>query len=252
MRRRWLIVAALVSAMLSAILYAPAAHLYAWIGSPDPRLALSGLSGSFSEGRASRVQWQNMTVVEDLEWSWNPWQLFLLRGAFDLRFGGPATGEAQAGVTPTGHLRLADTRVVAEVSNLLETAGYGSLPVQGRVVTRLQEARVDRAGTPLAVNGSVEAIGLAWKIGQSALQLGDFRADVRTEDDGTLLADIASSDDNPIEAKGEASLRPDGVYETHVRVKARDNAPEQTRNLLRLIGRPDNQGYYHLRQRGNL
>ncbi|MHA7835682.1 MAG: type II secretion system protein N, partial [Algiphilus sp.] len=100
--------------------------------------------------------------------------------------------------------------------------------------------------------GSVKAIGLAWTIGQSALQLGDFRADVRTEDDGSLLADIASSEDNPIEAKGEATLRPDGVYETHVRVRARDSAPEQTRNLLRLIGRPDNQGYYHLRQRGNL
>ncbi|MBY8965283.1 MAG: type II secretion system protein N [Algiphilus sp.] len=252
MKRRWLIAAALVSALVSAVLYAPPAHLYAWLGSPDPRVAVNGLSGSLAKGDAARVQWQNRIVAEDLEWSWNPWQLFLLRMAFDLRFGGPASGEAAAGITPTGQLRLANTRVVAEVSNLLETAGYGSLPVQGRVVIQLREARVSRAGKPLGLDGRAEALGLAWTIGQSALQLGDFSADVRTEDDGALVADIASSADNPIEATGEATLRPDGVYETHVRVRARDNAPEQTRNLLRLIGRPDNQGYYHLRQRGNL
>jgi len=252
MKLRWLITASVLSALGSAIVFAPAAHLYAWVGTPDPRLAVTGLSGSITDGEAAAVQWQRMTVAEDLQWDWAPSRLFLLRMAFDLRFGGPATGEGAASLTPTGNLLVTDTRVVADAANLLETAGYGSLPVRGRLVTQIKQARVSRAGQPLAVEGNVEAIGLAWAIGQSALELGDFRADVRTGDEGELIADVASSADNPIEAKGEATLRPDGVYETHIRVKARDNAPEQTRNLLRLMGRPDNQGYYHLRQRGSL
>lgn len=252
MKRRWLIIASVVSALVAGIVFTPAAHLYAWFGTPDPRLAVTGLSGSITNGQAAAAQWQGKTVAEDLHWNWAPSRLFLLRVGYALRFGGPATGEGTASLTPTGDLLVTDTRVVAEASNLLETAGYGSLPVRGRLVAQIQQARVSSAGRPQAVEGVVKAIGLAWAIGQSALELGDFRADIRTGSEGELIADVASSDDNPIEAKGEATLRPDGVYETHIRVKARDNAPEQTRNLLRLMGRPDNQGYYHLRQRGSL
>lgn len=252
MKRRWLITASVLSALVSGVVYTPAAHLYAWFGSPDPRLEVTGLSGTIAGGKAAAVLWQGNPVAEDLQWSWNPLALFLLRVGFDLRFGGTATGEGTAALTATGNLLLNDTRVVAEASNLLQTAGYGSLPVRGRLVAQIEQLRITGNGQPVAVQGAAEAVGLAWAIGQSALELGDFRADVRTGDEGELIADVASSDDNPIEAKGQATLRPNRAYETHIRVKARDNAPEQTRNLLGLMGRPDNQGYYHLRQQGRL
>lgn len=252
MKSRWLVTASALSALVFGVVFTPAAHLYAWFGSPDPRLDVTGLSGTVAGGKADVVLWQGKPVAENVQWNWSPLALFLLRVGFDLRFGGPATGDGTAGLTATGQLLLSDTRVVAEASNLLQTAGYGSLPVRGRLVAQFDHLRLTRSGQPVAVQGGVKAVGLAWAIGQSALELGDFRADVRTGDEGELIADVASSEDNPIEAKGEATLRPDRVYETHIRVKARDNAPEQTRNLLRLMGRPDNQGYYHLRQQGRL
>ena len=69
---------------------------------------------------------------------------------------------------------------------------------------------------------------------------------------GVDLADIGSDQAAPIDVNGEATLDGTGLYDLHLRLRARQGAEPQATNLLGLIGRPDNQGIYHIRQRGQL
>lgn len=252
MKKRWLILAFVLSALGTGLFSAPAAYLYAWLAPVGLPVVPAGIDGTVSNGTVRALAWQGRTVVRDVAWDWRPTDLFTLSAGWDLRFAGTATGESAVRVSLGGTPDVSDLRAVADVAAILEAAGYSGLPLRGRVVAEVERLRVSPAGLPESVTGNVQLLQLAWSVGSNPLVMGDFRADVSTDAEGRLVADITSADDSPVEATGEASLGPDGSYEAHVRVRARPDAPEQIRNLIGLIGRPDNDGFYHLRQRGRL
>lgn len=253
MKPKWLILAFAVSALLSFLWIAPANHLYHWFAPQDMPAGVHGISGTVFSGRADRVQYQNLVVAQNIEWRMRPTELLRLSVGWRLRFAGPASGQLDARVSANGKLSVQRARLIANVDALMRAAGYDALPVRGQLGAQIDELRLDpRSGLPTKVVAEASLRDLAWALGENPLQVGHFRARVRTDREGVLRAEIGDDEDSPVEAEGEAMLRPDRVYETHIRVRAREGAPEQTRNLLQLIGQPDNQGIYHLRQRGSL
>lgn len=251
-RRRWLVLGGLLAALLTAVLSAPAPYLYAWFAPANLPVTVSGMEGTLRHGTIRAVAHQGRVVARDVEWGWRPSSLLRLGTGWNLRFAGPVTGEAVLDVSVTGSLSLSGLRAAGDVPGVMAAAGFGGLPLQGQMATRVDTLTIDRQGRPRALQGRAELLGLSWAVGKEPLVIGDFRADLETDEDEALVATISAPESSPVEATGEASLQADGSYQADVRVRARDSASEQVRNILGIIGQPDAQGYYRLRQRGSL
>lgn len=251
-RRRWLILVALVSALISGVLSAPAPYLFAWLAPSNLPVTLSGMDGTLRHGTVRAVAHQGRVVARDVSWGWRPSSLLRLGSGWNLRFSGPISGEAALDVSIDGQLAISGMRAVGDLSAVMAAAGFGALPVQGQIVARIQQLKLDSQGQPSALQGHAELRRLRWAVGREPLVIGDFRADLATTADGVLVATVSAPESSPVEATGEARLQPDGSYQADVRVRARDSASEQVQGILGIIGQPDAQGYYRLRQRGRL
>ena len=116
MKKRWLILAFLLSALGTGLLSAPAAYLYAWFAPVGLPVLPTGIGGTVSNGTVRAVAWQGRTVVRDVAWDWRPTDLFTLSAGWDLRFAGTATGEGAVRVSLGGTPDVTDLRAVADVA----------------------------------------------------------------------------------------------------------------------------------------
>lgn len=237
--------------VLSLLAYVPATLLHAWLKPKDaPAPAeLFGLEGTLAGGRVDGVVVGGRTVMADLHWQLRPLQLLLGRVGLALTSGKePILLDGKGSLSLLGRLRLSDFRANAGLPALLTSVGY-FLPFDGQAgldFTKL--VAVDRQLKQ--AEGSVQLQGLAWALGPNRTPLGDFRADVTTEDKD-IVARLASVS-GPLELAGEARLLPDQSYELQMKMKPKPGAPPMLPNMLAQMGAPDAQGYYHLRRQGTL
>ncbi|HSW15470.1 MAG TPA: type II secretion system protein N [Solimonas sp.] len=252
MKLRSLLLTGLPVLLLALLAYAPAATLKGWLQPKDqpPAAELFGIEGTLVAGRVDGVVIGGRTVVADLHWQLRPLQLLLGRIGWTLDAGkDPILFNGQASMSALGTLRLADFRANAGLPALLGSLGY-FLPFDGQA--GLDFSRLVARGRQLQqAEGSVQLQGLAWALGPNRTPLGDFRADVTTTDEGDVIAKLASVS-GPLELSGEARLKPDQSYDTHLQMKPKPGAPPMLQNMLTQMGAPDPQGYYHLTRQGSL
>jgi len=237
--------------LLSLLAYAPAYLLQTWLKPKDaPATAeLFGLEGTLARGRLDGVVVGGRTVMADLHWQLRPLQLLLGRVGLTLNAGKePILLDGKASVSPFGRLRLSGLRANAGLPALLSSLGY-FLPFDGQAGLDFARLVADERQLKQA-EGSVQLQGLAWALGPNRTPLGDFRADVTTEDKD-IVAKLASVS-GPLELSGEARLLPDQSYELQMQMKPKPGAPPMLPNMLAQLGAPDAQGYYHLRRQGTL
>lgn len=252
MKRRHLILLGLLVFLCTALLRAPAATVYAWLA---PRFAAAplrfeGLSGTLAQGRAAQLSVQGRPAVSGLGWTFQPLRLLLGRASFKLASGGgtdAALLDGTAYLVPSGTLTLADFRLAAPLRTLFAAAGQPFVPVEGQAGSEIERIKL-RANWPVSAQGTVTVRGLAWKLGREPVPLGDYEA--RFEDETAGIKATIRSLGGALEVAGEGRVGQDRSYELHLRMKPRPNAPPLVPNLVRSLGQPDNQGWYHLRRSG--
>jgi general secretion pathway protein N len=251
MSRRSLLIAGLLVLAAALLLQAPAASLYAWLRPSDPPpLELYGVEGTLASGRIDGVVRQGRAQLADLRWQLRPAALLLGRLAFQVSTGrDPILLNGQLALAPGGRLRLSGFQAQAALRPLLASVGYLFVPVDGQAAVDL--SRLVMRGSQLQhAEGRVDLQGLAWVLGPTPTPLGDYRADVSTEDEIVIarLASVAG----PLDASGEARLQPDMSYELQLQLRPKAGAPPMLGNMLRQLGAPDAQGYYRVQRQGSL
>ncbi len=252
MKTRWLILLGLLVFLYALLFHAPVASLYAWLQPKNapPRVELYGLEGSLSQGRAAGIVANGRPALTDLSWHLRPLWLLLGRADFALSGGGiDALLEGGVSVLPSGGINLHDLRYSGALKPLLIAAGQAFVPMDGRVGLNVSQLKL-RNGLPTTAEGTLNLQGLSWTLAKDPLLLGDFQAVVAPKPEG-LVATISTLA-GPLDASGEATLAQDRSYDLHLQVKAKAGANPMIVNLLRSLGQPDTQGYYHLRRRGSL
>ena len=249
MKKRWLILLGVLVFLYALVMYAPLSVVYGYLKPEGSPVELLGVSGTPKQGSAAGVVVRGETAVRDLRWTLSAWQLLIGRAAFE--FSGNGDGlvlEGHAALPITGGVHLSDLRASGSVKPLL-SAFKLYLPIDGQLGLDAQKL-VLHDGFPTKAEGSLTLNRLAWKLGRDPLMIGDFQAEVVPADEG-LAAKIKTLG-GPLDASGEAALHANRSYEMHLQIRAKADAPPPLVNMLRTLGAPDNQGYYHIRRTGQM
>ena len=252
MKRRHLILIGLAVFIFTALLQWPAAQMHSLIatGLSQSGVQLQGLSGTLSAGRVAQVSIENQGVVRDLGWTLQTWRLLLGRASVHVNGGSDGTLiDGTAYVVPSGTLTLSDFQINSALKSVLAAAGQANLPIEGQVVADISTLKL-RDGWPTRAAGLITVRGLGWKLGREPVLLGDYEAAIENEPAGikACVRTLAGS----LEVSGEARASEDRSYELHLQMRPKPVAPPLVMNLVRNLGQPDTQGWYHLRRRGQL
>lgn len=250
MKRRYLVLLAVLAFVTTLVLHAPASLLYAWtLGARPGAAALHGMHGTLAQGGFAALTVNQRTVLSDARWTLHPAWLALLRVSLDLETGGDTVARARVSRSVFGPLRLSDISAAGSVKAFLGLLGQPLLPVEGQVRVDAPLLRLD-AGVPVEAEGAAQIENLAWTLAREPLALGTFTARFATNDKGVTVT--LDSGPGAIELDGTASLAPDRRYDVQLKVRPRPEATAQLVTLVRSLGQPDAQGWYHLRRNGTL
>ena len=251
MKRRWLVLIGILAFLAAAVLHAPADRLYAALSTrqPEPALALHGVHGTLSEGGVAGISLNRRAWLGEIDWRLRPAWLALLRLTADVEMRGDPQLQLTISRSVLGRLRLNNLDAQGTVKSLLLLAGLPPLPVEGQAHLLIDSVQFS-AGLPTQVDGLAEIHGLIWTLAREPMVLGDFIANLASDDKG-VFAQLASAA-GPVELSGEARLALDRSWDFHLQVKPRPEATPQVLALVRSLGNPDSGGWYHLRRRGNL
>ncbi len=250
---KWLyLTAGLASLLISLAATAPARYIYAWSGAGNGLVRASGISGSVWHGRAGSLSLERSTLrLENVSWRVHP--LGLLRAHLRLSVSGDAAGGHARGTVQVAAgadtVVLQNIRLAAPLADLIDAAGMGGLPLSGQVSARL--ARIElNAGRLIRASGDIALGDARWLLAQPAVSLGSFDAHIGTTSDGNIRANLSERPDSPLALRGTATLSPSGHWQVDARLRASPGAAIASQ--LALIGQPDADGWYHIRQSGEL
>lgn len=251
MKKRWVVVLAVLAFLVTLVLHAPAALLYAWMQDParPSKVRLHGLHGTLSRGGFAAMTVQQRPALRDAHWTLLPAWLPLLRLAADVKAGDEAVVRARVSRSLFGALRISRLNAAGSVKSLLQMLGQPVLPVEGQARLDLPLLRVAK-GVPIAAEGSIEIENLVWTLARDPLPLGSFNAALSTDDTGVHVA--FGSGPGPLETGGSATLGPERGYELDLQLRPRPDAPPQLVTLIQSIGPADGRGWHHLRRKGTL
>lgn len=251
MKKRWVIALAAAAFLLTLVLHAPAALLYAWTQNPaqPAKHRLHGVHGTLSAGGFAGLTVNNRPTLTDARWTLRPEWLALLRVAVDLEAGDDAVVRARVSRSVFGALRVSNLASAGSAKALLRMLGQPALPVEGQVRLDLPLLRLS-GGAPIEAEGSVELENLTWTLAREPLTLGSFNAALTTDKD--VIQVNFGSGPGPLEVGGTATLGAERVYELDLQLRPRPDAPQQLLTLVRSLGPADGQGWHHLRRKGTL
>lgn len=252
MKKRWLVLILLLGFLPSLLLEVPAGLLYGWIqagssSSSSSAVQLYGVHGTLSDGGAAVVSVRGKPVLQDLHWTLHPAWLALLRLTVDLETGGDAALRATLSRAPFSATRFSNVSVTGPVKALLALLGQPGLPVDGQVRIELPLLKL-KDGVPVSVEGSADLDSLAWTLAREPLVLGSFNALLDSDDKGVHAT--LGSGAGPLELGGTATIDPMRAYDVNLQLRPRAEAAPALQTLVRSLGAPDAQGWYHLRRNG--
>jgi hypothetical protein len=251
MKKRWIVLLALAAFLLTLVLHAPAALLYAWTLNPSApaKVRLHGVHGTLAEGGFAGLSIDNRPTLSDGHWILQPAWLALLRVAVDFEAGDDAVVRARLSRSIFGALRVSNLTSAGSAKSLLRMFGQPALPVEGQVRLDVPLLRV-AGGVPIEAEGSVEFENLSWTLAREPLMLGSFNAALNTDKQGIQVS--FGSGPGPLEVGGSATLGAERAYDVDLQLRPRTGAPDQLLTLVRSLGPPDPQGWHHLRRTGTL
>ncbi len=213
-------------------------------------LKLFGVDGTLRAGQVQGVTLKNRPVLENLRWRLSHWQLLLLRLGYEVSGGANDSAfRARISRSAFGRWQLKDFNGQFTLQSLAAAAGQSYLPLQGRAELTLDEVSWKKDQPPTA-QGVLRLQELRWTLAQTPLPLGELEARVAPKGEN-LEVQIAGLK-GPLEIEGSATYKPDRSYELRLQLRPKPGADPALLNLLRTLGPPDNQAWYHLRRNGSL
>ena len=222
----------------------PARVAYNWFAPAE--LKLSGITGSVWNGSAAEA-YAAGAYVRNISWRFKPSSLLSGGLGFKTR-SNPASGTliADVAVSPGGNLLLSNLSGNLPL-DLLSPAMQQS-GIRGDIALEFVTVVV-RNGMLIAADGSVTVSDL-FVPDLSSSRIGDFRADIRTND--SSVAGSVEDVSGVLDVAGTISLERNGQYSLIGQVAPTPMTPPSIVNQLRILGSPNERGQHEFRFEGQL
>jgi general secretion pathway protein N len=216
-----------------------------------PALQVAAIDGSLWQGRIGTVAWQSKGLGQ-LEWRLSPWAL--LRQRADARLSlqnteGYLQARMQAPLS-SGELQLEGLQGRFPVQQASRFMAFLPVTVAGTLSLHIPELRFEPQQQSVNLHGQViwhqAVISLT-----EPMPLGDLRADLSTDEQGRLHAQIRDSG-GPLSIDATAQLERDGRYRLQGTVAAAEGASDALKQALGWLGKPNAQGRYALNFNGKI
>lgn len=237
--------------VIGLLVFFPARVATTWFEAWSEGIRISGVRGTLLDGSARRLV-AGQTTVEGLTWNVQLTSLLTGRFAAAVHVTTDRGGiSGTAAYTFWGTPRLSDVHGSATLGWVAERAGYTFLPVTGDLTLRIEELALNDQLLPAAIDGRFRLANVHWQLVQPSLKLGSYSA--RLGQSESQLEMTVTDSSGPLAIKGNAAFSPQSRrYSLNARLRTRAGADQRLKNLLGMLGRPDNAGWYHIRQQGRL
>ena len=245
---RWLLPLGLISLAVGLVINVPAAWVAQQVQTRVPAVKLAGVTGSAYDGRAQYVV-ADGAVLEGVEWQLRPAALLTGRLVADLAVdtdAGRLRATVARGLGAT--TRITGAEGTASIGWFGRLAGYPQLPLSGDIRADLPEAEIGDDRQVRRVQGTVQLVNARWQLAKPPIDLGSFGGELKTEGDAVVLE--TANSDGPLDVDGSARLVGGNRYRLDMTIRPRAGADERLKSMLDLLGRPDAEGAYRVRERG--
>ncbi len=242
------LIAGIAGLLLFMVGLIPAPLLYHWSrDNMDPNVQVYGVSGTLWSGEVASVNLHGVRL-QTVQWQLRPLSLLFLRLSHDVT-AQTDRGQLQAVIsrTPLGTVRINDLQASLSVEQLGPALQLPVLPVTGQIFLDLNKV-VLRNGIPTYAEGALLFKDLIFSFTSPPATLGSYRAELSTAKD-VMRLDV-TSESGELDAGGYAEASTEGKYALDMKVRGRANTSAAVASLLQTLGRPDAEGWYHLRRSG--
>jgi|OM-RGC.v1.010429206 general secretion pathway protein N len=225
-----------------------------WLASilPMPaNISLAGVSGTLWEGQADLVQF-GPRQLEQVNWSLNPWALLLGQANVDINIGNRATAvSAKADISwSLSGIKVQGLRFDAPDSFLIAGAKLPfATQVQGEISLMVPDFV---QGKPLCeqLSGKLFLNHTDMRNQFGEYPLGNMALTLSCQGGEVAISMLEA--DNKLGISGIILLGSDNSIKVTAKVKATDGQPQDMRNSLAYLGKPDSQGYYPVNYQGRI
>jgi len=201
MRPAHFVVIAIAAYLLFLVTRFPANFAYVFVHDKLPGLTLEELEGTVWQGGARSVVYKGV-YAGSLQWNTHPLRLLLAEWNSAIQLQGPIESSADLGYSLTDTLTITNASVTARLSDLSRFLPQLSImALEGRVSAEI-ESLVLQEGSLLDIRGTMKIDNLF----AGALQLGDFTAEMSTDDEGTRKLVFASVGSDGLDVEGQLFL----------------------------------------------
>jgi general secretion pathway protein N len=236
------------SYLLFLLLNIPAQQALGW-AMQGQALTLTGASGTIWSGEADRASFNHIPLGQ-LKWRFSP--LSLLSGRVGYAIELQDAGEKLSGILQTrlgGSYRLRNLQGLILADRLPQLMQQHQIRITGKI--DLDQVDLDISNKRLA-----SATGrIRWQAASVssplALKVGDLQAEITTEEDGSIKAQIKNLGGTTV-IKAEAGLNTDGNFRIDGSVKPGNGADPGLSSALQAIGRKKPDGSFQLKYAGKI
>ena len=201
MRRRYLVAIAIAAYLLFLVIRLPAHLAYGVVQAKIPDLTMSELEGTVWQGTARSAVY-NGIYAGKLEWSTHPFRFLLGEWSAAIQLEGPVESLADIAYSLTDTLTMTNASGKARLSDLSRFFPQLSIMgLEGSVTARIEYLALQEE-TLLDIRGTMDINNLS----AGGLQLGDFTAEMNTDEEGTRRLVFASVGSDGLDARGEILL----------------------------------------------
>ena len=228
----------------------PAARAWAWWGANVPGVQVASVQGTIWRGQLRGVSYDNFSA-RSVSWELAPLSLLRLRASLDLDVrleDGFVTSQILA--APSGTVKLSDLQGQVALPVLAPMLELPPNMVEGQVNFGFERVLID--DLPRQAQGRATLNQAGFRIGRRLTELGNYVADIHTNEQQVLVADIRDQGQGPLAVEGAAQFNPaNGSYNSNLLIQVRDSDTDLARMLESGLNK-DRDGNFVLNYNGRL
>ena len=249
MRNRYYILTGIIAYFVFLITTLPAAPVIGLFKDDIP-VTINNVSGTLWNGQAGSITTSKHVTLKNIEWSFVPWRLLLVKIAVDVNAeysNSPLNARLSAGIG--GNLAVHNLSMKLDASDI---AALVSLPLgelSGEFSLRINTANF-KPGTVPRVEGTLNWNQAGITVAETA-DLGNVSVLVTENDDSPLTANITNKGGD-LSLNGSLTTTGQGEYTLQLNMKPNATASDNIVSSLAMFAKKQRNGEFVLNNRGNL